>query len=276
MIRLEDIFVVFYQGTPLERIALRGVNFTAQEGEIVTLVGNNGSGRTTLLSFLAGHIGQNFGRLWFNKVDITGQSLMERSNIFSSVFYDQDTGTAGNLTVIENLAIASLHHQSRSIIETAVSNEMRETFIEQLHEVNFMGIEELADEKAANLSKPHRQVLALMIAVIKGAQVLLIDEHSTGLDKESAKALLETTEKIIRSRKITTIMAISDPKFALDVSDRTIVLSHGQVVSNLSGEEKKKIKLEDLFASFNVIPQIKDIDPQIRAETLAADANLDR
>jgi putative ABC transport system ATP-binding protein len=258
MIRVEDVFVVFYSGTPLERIALRGINFTAQDGEIITIIGNSGSGRTTLLRFLAGHIQSNFGRLWLNKTNITGQSLEQRSNIFSSVFYDQDTGTAANLTVLENLAVASLHHQSRSFVEPAISAEMRELFIEQLREVDFMGMEDLVDTKVANISKPHRQVLALMIAVIKEAQILLVDEHSTGLDKEATKALLETTEKIIKSKKITTIMALSDPKFALEISDRTLVLSHGQIVSNLSGEEKQNTKLDDLFASLNVTPPIKE------------------
>jgi putative ABC transport system ATP-binding protein len=259
MIRAEDIFVVFYSGSPLERIALRGVNFTALDGEIVSVIGNSGSGRTTLLRFLAGHISSNFGRLWFNKANISGQSLVERSNLFSSVFYDHNTGTAENLTVIENLAMASLHHQTRSIFEPAISAEMREMFIEQLHEVDFMGMEQLADVKVADISKPHRQVLALMIAVIKGAQVLLIDEHSTGLDPESSKALTETTEKIIRSQKITTIMALNDPKLALDIADRALVLNQGQVVCNFSGEEKKKIKPDDFLASFNMIPSSKNL-----------------
>jgi putative ABC transport system ATP-binding protein len=259
MIRVEDVFVVFYANTPLERIALRGVNFTVNDGEIISVVGNSGSGRSTLLKFLAGHLSSNFGRLWMNKVDITYQSLSVRSNIFSSVFYDQDVGTAGNLTVAENLAIASLHHQSRSIIEPALSSEMREMFIDQLRDLDFMGMEELIDEKAANISRPHRQVLAMLIAVIKGAKVLLIDEHSTGLDRESSAALLSATEKIIKSKNITTILAVGDPKFALDVADKVIVLSHGQVVLDLSGEAKKKTKLEDLFASFNVTPPIKDI-----------------
>jgi putative ABC transport system ATP-binding protein len=258
MIRAEDIFIVFNTGTPLERIALRGINFRAQEGEVISIVGNNGSGRSTLLKFLAGHIFSSFGRLWLDKVDVTSQSLSDRSAIFSSVFYDQDVGTARNLTVLENLAVAGMHHQPRSIIQPAITKEMRETFFEQLRDLDFMGIENLLDEKVGEMSKPHRQVLALLIAVIKGARILLIDEHSTGLDKESSLALLETTEKIIRSKNITTIMAVSDPKFALEVADRTLVLSHGQVVSDLSGEEKKKARVEDLFASFNIIPPMKE------------------
>jgi putative ABC transport system ATP-binding protein len=258
MIRAEDLFVVFNPGNRLERVAVRGVNFTVQDGEIASIVGHSGSGRSTLLRFLAGHIRSSFGKLWFNKTDITSQTLAERSALFSSVFYDESTASAGNLTVLENLAIAGLHHQRRSVVQPAISEEMRETLIEQLRDLNFMNIEELVDEKADSIPKPYRQVLALMIAVIKEAQVLLIDEHSTGLDKESADSLLEITEKIIRAKKITTIMVVGDLKFAMDASDRVIILNHGQVVANLAGEEKKNAKLEDILALINSAPKIED------------------
>ncbi|MDR0677590.1 MAG: ATP-binding cassette domain-containing protein [Holosporaceae bacterium] len=259
MIRVEDLFIVFFPGSALERIALRGINFAIQKGEVVSILGNNGSGRTTLLKFIAGHIQANFGRLWVDKVDVTSQKLSERSKIFSPIFYDHNTGTAGNLTIAENLAIATMHHQSKSIIEPAISPETREMFIQQLHDLDFMGMEELIDEKVCNLSRPYRQVLAMLIAVIKGVKVLLIDEHSTGLDKESSIALLETTEKIIKSQKITTIMAINDPKFALEVADKVIVLSHGQIVLDISGEEKKNTSVESLFTSYNIIPPLKEM-----------------
>jgi putative ABC transport system ATP-binding protein len=181
-------------------------------------------------------------------MDITNQNLITRSNIFSPVFYDQDVGSAGNLTLLENLVIASLHHRQRSIIEPAISSEIREKFTEQLRDIDFMGMEELIDEKVSNISRAHRQVLALLIAVIKGTQVLLIDEHSTGLDATTAAALLEATEKIIKSQKITTIMAVSDPKFALKVSGRTVTLNYGRIVSNLPESDKKNAKPANLPA----------------------------
>jgi putative ABC transport system ATP-binding protein len=207
-----------------------------------------------LLRFLAGHISSSFGRLWLNKLDITSQSLADRSALFSSVFYDQDIGTAENLTVAENLAVASMHHQPRSLLAPAINKETKDMFFEQLKELDFMGMEDLLDEKVNKISRAHRQILALLIAVIKEAKILLIDEHSTGLSKEAAIALLETTEKIIKSKNITTIMAVSDPKFAIEISDSTLVLSHGQVVSNLKGAEKKNMTIEKLFSSYNVIP----------------------
>ena len=258
MIRLEDIFVVFQANTPLERIALRGINLEIKKGEIVSIVGNNGSGRSSLLRFLAGYMVPSFGKLWFNGVDITYQTLLERSTIFSSVFYEQDTGTAGNLTVAENLAAAGMHHQTKSLLEPALNEETKEMIFQQLKNVNFMGLENLMDEKVCNLGKAYRQVLALLIAVTKGAEVILIDEHSTGLDQTSSSALLAATERIIKEHQITTIMAVCDPKYALEVADRTIVLSHGQIVSDLSGEKKKNTTVESLFTSFNVVPQIKD------------------
>lgn len=261
MIKVEDVFVVFFPGTPLERVALRGVNFSLKEGEVVSILGNNGSGRSTLLKFLAGHITASFGRVWLDKVDMTGQSLSQRSQYFSAVFYDEDVGTAGNLTVAENLAIATMHHQSRSIIYPAIDFEMRDMFHQQLKDLDFMGLDLLMDEKVCNLSKAQRHVLSLLISIIKETKVLLIDEHSTGLDRDSSSALLEATEKIIRSKNMTTIMAISDPQFALRVSDRILVLSHGQIVSNIEVKDNKNIKLEDIFVSFNVVAPIKDIVP---------------
>lgn len=264
MIRLEDIFVVFNANTPLERIALRGINLEIQKGEVVSIVGNSGSGRTSLLKFLAGHIVPSFGKLWYEDVDITRQNLIERSAIFSSVFYDQNSSTAENLTVAENLALASIHHQSKSFLEPALNSATKEKIFQQLRDINFMGLENLLDEVIGNLSKPYRQVLALLIAATKGTGVVLIDEHSTGLDQNAAVALLETTTRIIRENKLTTIMAVCDPKYAMSVSDRVIVLSHGQIVSELSGEEKENMSVEQLFSSFNVIPPLKEIGGRMR------------
>ncbi len=258
MIDIEDAFVVFYAGTPLERVALRGVKFSIQDGEVVSVLGNNGSGRSTLLRFLAGHIQPNFGRLWYNKVDITSQSLYSRSKIVSSVFLNSNVCTAGSLTVLENLVLATMSHQPKSCIKEAIRDDMEDRFYAQLRNLNFMEMEKLLHETVDNIPKPYKQVLALLIAVIKGSKVLVIDEHSTGLDVEASRALLETTSKIIKSKKMTTIMVVNDPEFALKHSDRLVVLNYGQVVANISGEEKNKIKLEDLYLTFNKKPKISD------------------
>jgi putative ABC transport system ATP-binding protein len=258
MIRVEDIFIVFFAGTPLERIAVRGVNFSVNEGEIVSILGDNGSGKSTLLRFLAGHILSSFGRIWFNNVDITGQSLAERSKIFAPVFYDETVGSAGNMTVSENLAMAGLHHQPRSSFSSAIDSEMKEIFHQQLKELNCMGLETLLDEKVGNLSKAQRHVLSMLLAIMKETKVLLIDEHSTGLDKRSSDDLLAVTEKIIKARKTTTIMAVNDPKFALDISDKILVLNHGQLVAELDADLKKKTKINEILASHNIISNIKE------------------
>ena len=259
MIRIEDIFVVFFSGTPLERIALRGVNFKVEEGEIVSVVGSSGSGRSTLIKFLSGQIKSSFGRLWYNKEDITGQSFSRRSKIFSSISYDCDTATAGGLTVAENLLIASMHHQDMNIIRPAMSQEKHDMFYEQLRELNFMNIEDLIDEKVSKISRPHRQILALLMAVMKETKVLLIDEYSTGLDEESSARLREATEKIIKSKKITTIITSGDPKGALNMSDKIVILRNGQVIGEVSGEEKKDITIEDLYDSLHATSFTKKV-----------------
>jgi putative ABC transport system ATP-binding protein len=258
MINVEDVFIVFFSGTPRERVAVRGINFSANEGEIVSILGDNGSGKSTLLRFLAGHILSSFGRLCVNKVDITAQSLSDRAKIFSTVFYDETTGPAENLTIAENMAIAGMHHQPMSMFSSAIDSEMREIFYQQLKELDFMGMEALLDEKVCNISKAQRHILSMLLAIIKEAKVLLIDEHSTGLDKKSSEELLAATEKIIRAKKITTIMAINDPKFAMDISDKILVLSHGQLVAELTADAKKKTKLHEILASYNIMSNIKD------------------
>lgn len=258
MIEVEDAFVVYYAGTPLERVALRGVSFTVQDGEIVSILGNNGSGRSTLLRFLAGHIPLSFGRLWYNNKDITSQSLFDRSKIFSSVFSNSNVCTAGDLTILENLVLATMSHRSKSFVKEAIKDDIEDRFYDQLRNLNFMEIEKLLHEKVDNIPKPYKQVVGLLIAVIKGAKVLVIDEHSTGLDVEASHALLETTRKIIRSKKMTTIMVVNDPAFSLKYADRLVVLNYGQVVANISGEEKKKTRLEDLYMTFNRKPKASD------------------
>jgi len=240
MIRIEDIFVVYSSGTPIERIALRGINFTAQDGEVIALMGNVGAGRSTLLSFLAGHIKSSFGKLWLNKTDITNQSVYERSNIFSTVFYNQDVSTVGSLSVLENLVIANMHRQRKSILSSAVTAEIRAMFYEQLRSIDFLEIEEFIDEKVCNIPRIYRQALAIILSAVKETPVLLIDEHTAGLDRDSAESLLAFTKKVITSKKIITFMSVSDPKFALDVADKIVTLDYGQVVSVCSGDEKKK------------------------------------
>ncbi len=261
MLKLEDIFVVFHAGTPLEKIALRGINFEVEEGEIVTLVGNNGCGKTTLLKLLAGHIYSNFGKIWLDKRDISCQSLSDRAQFFSFVSSAINIGIAMNLTVAENLALANIHHQTGNILTPAINSETYEAYYEQLKELDFMAIEAVLDEKASDISFIHKQMLALLIALIKGSRFILIDDHTAGLNKIEATALLQATIKLIKEHKVTAIISTDDPRFALEHSDRVIVMSAGQVVSNLHGEKKKKTRVEDLFASFKVIPAMKEVRP---------------
>lgn len=260
MLKLRDVFVVFNSGTAQEKVALRGVNFELQANEIITIVGNPGSGKSTLLKFLAGHVEPSFGKVWLDHEDITFQPLNRRSQRFAFVSYDQD-GTASNLTVAENLAVASMHHQNRSIFSSAIDEETHEMYYNQLKELDFFAMETILDEKVYNISHLHKFVLSLLIAVMRSAEVLLIDEHISGITKKEEEALATVTKKIVRSQKSTALIAMGDPTHALEFADRTIVLSYGQIVADLSGETKKKTRVEDLFAAFKIIPKIKDVKP---------------
>lgn len=260
MLKLKDIFVVFDTGTPLEKVALRGVNFELEKHEIVTVVGNIGAGKTTLLKFLAGHFSPSFGKLWFDHQDITFQSLPQRSQKFAFVSYEKRI-SAENLTVAENLALASLHHQRRSIFTPAINDEMHEIYYNQLKELGFYAMESVLDEKVYNIPQMHKFILSLLSAIMKNAEVLLIDERVADLSLPEEQALTETVMKIIKMQKVTALIAMNDPIRALEVADRTIVLSRGQIVADLVGETKQKTRVEDLFASFSIIPKMKDVKP---------------
>lgn len=258
MLKLKDIFILFDIGTPLEKVALRGINLDINNGEIVTLVGNTGAGKSTLLQFLAGHFSPSFGRVWLDNRDITFQNLSQRSEKFTYVSYNQVGGCAENLTVAENLAVASMHHQKRSVFSPAIDSEMEERYYNQLKELDFYAMETVLDEKVYSISHLHKFMLSLLIAIMKNTEILLMDEQVSGLSRDEEKTLLDVTVKIAKSQHVTTIMAMSNPTYSLDISDRTIVLSSGQMVANLSGETKSKTKVEDLFASFRIIPKIKE------------------
>lgn len=261
MLTLKDVFVVFDTGTPLEKVALRGINCRINPKEIVALVGNPGAGKSTLLKFLAGYIQPSFGRVSLDNRDITFDSLNDRSKQFTFVSYKHDGGIAENLTIAENLALASLHHQKRSLFTSAINSEIHDMYYDQLKQLNFLGMESLLDELTSDVAPIYRHVLSLLVAVMKDTDVILIDEHITGLNKEEEKALIDATFKIVKTQNITTIVAMSDPGEALALSDRTIVMSNGQIVADLFGENKAHTKVEDLFASFKITPKIKEAKP---------------
>ncbi|MDR1361831.1 MAG: ATP-binding cassette domain-containing protein [Holosporaceae bacterium] len=246
MVNLENIFLIFFPDSRLEKVALHDIDISLNDGEVTSILGHNGSGRSTLLRLLAGHMSPNFGRLVMDGVDITDHSISQRAEYFSTVFYEENTSTAGNLTVLENLVVASRHHQSCSALINAYDDAVRESFRQQLQQLNFMEMEELMDEKVRDIPAHYRQVLALLIAVLKGTKVLLIDEHSTGLSSEVAQELLLVTENIIKSNRITTLMCISDPLFAAKISDKIIVLDHGQVVASYGKEEIKNMTAKNI------------------------------
>ncbi|MDR3151251.1 MAG: ATP-binding cassette domain-containing protein [Holosporaceae bacterium] len=251
MVKLENVFLVLFPRTRLERVTLRDIDLSLNEGEVTSILGHNGSGRSTLLQLLAGHITPNFGRILLNDVDITNYSLAQKSKYFSTVFFEENTATAGNLTILENLVAASMHHQSRSLLSEAYDDNVRELFYQRLQEINFMKMEEIMDEKVCDIPAHYRQVLALLIAVMKEAKVLLIDEPSTGLDEATAQALFAVTENIIKTNHMTTLMCVNDPAFALKISDKIAVLNHGQLVATYEGKEIKNITPEALQATFD-------------------------
>lgn len=249
MIHLEDVFVVFNQGTPLEKIALKNIHLNINNGDIVTLVGNSGSGKTTLLKLLSGHIYPTFGKMFLDKIDITSHNLYEKTKYFASVLTCNGFDVIYDMTIAENLMLAKLHHGKPKYSSKALTANVLDEFFDFLAALDFFKIQYLMNVKVGNLPKAYIQVVALCMAAVQKPKVMLIDEHLHGIEKDVANHLLEVTKKIIAIENTTTIIAIDDPTLGLSFGNRTVVLHHGHIQLDLSEQKRKEIMIENVFDS---------------------------
>lgn len=260
MMKLEDIFVVFDKGGPLERTALREINLSINNGDKISIIGNNGSGKSTLLKLLAGHISTSFGKIYFSKENITDQTMNERALNFSTIFSDYNVNCFDDLTVIENLILANFSADDKmSIIEPAVTNERVAVVREYLDKYDFLDLANVLFTSIKNISYEERQALCLMMVLMRPAKVLLIDDFVYGLKTDIAQRLWNTAKKIIENNNMTVLAVLEEPRYDSDFFNRTIVLNSGKIVLDVTGEAKSKMDFTDIFTNLNITPHVKDI-----------------
>lgn len=325
MLSFKNVSKIFYPGTSDEKVALDNVSFTINDGEFVTIIGGNGSGKTTSLNILAGTLSPDRGGVFLNDVDITNMSEHKRAKYFARVFQDPQKGTAGNMQVIENLAVAD-RKGGRNGLGWYVSKEKRAEFNEMLKDLG-LGLETRMTTKVGVLSGGQRQALTLLMATLRAKpshkqiikdyarfsmsdkakayeevskayeearaeykgkvkeafkqkglthkekvvlkskfykefdekvrkydltkQILLLDEHTAALDPKTAKKVLAITEKIVREKQMTTLMITHNMKDAITYGDRLIMFYEGHIIHDISGEEKRKLTVEQLLKMFD-------------------------
>ena len=248
MLELHQVCKTFNPGTVNEKAALNHLSLTLEEGDFVTVIGGNGAGKSTMLNAISGVWPVDAGTVRIDGVDVTELSEHQRAVYLGRVFQDRMVGTAGNMTIEENLALAARRGEKRTL-RWGIKKSEREQFKELLRPLG-LGLEDRLTAKVGLLSGGQRQALTLLMASLKKPKVLLLDEHTAALDPKTAAKVLELSDQIVKEHKLTTLMVTHNMKDAIAHGNRLIMLDAGRVILDIRGEDKKKLTVPELLARF--------------------------
>ena len=248
MLKVENIVKTFAKGTPNEHLALNHLNLEVADGDFVTVLGSNGAGKSTLFNAICGTFLPDQGKITLDNENITFYSEHKRAKIIGRVFQDPMRGTAGNMMIEENLAMASRRGQKLGLSWSS-KPEQTEKFREMLKELD-LGLEERMTAHVGLLSGGQRQALTLLMATLVRPQLLLLDEHTAALDPKTAAKVLELTDRLVTTQKLTTLMITHNMRDALRYGNRLVMMHAGRIVVDVKGDEKKHLTVPDLLALF--------------------------
>ena len=262
MLRIEHISKTFNPGTVNEKTALSDLSLHLKPGDFASIIGSNGAGKSTLLGAIAGSFIVDSGSIALDGRDITFTPDHRRSVVIGRLFQDPLRGTAPSMTIEENLALAYTRKASRSFFAV---NHRDNAYFRDLLATLGMGLEDRMKTKMGLLSGGQRQALTLLMATLVTPKLLLLDEHTAALDPGAAEKVMEITGQIVARDKITTLMITHDMDYALSMGSRTIMLSGGRVVLDLSGPERQAMTAGALAERFYTRP-----GKRVEAETISA------
>ncbi len=232
-----------------DRLALQNVNLKVEDGEFVTIIGGNGSGKSTLMNVIAGVHPLDTGTILIDGEDVTKLTEYERAKYLGRVFQDPHQGTAGMMSIEENMMIAS-RRTRRKNLKWGFNKDLRNEFKEKLASLN-LGLENRLDQKVGLLSGGQRQAITLLMATLERPNLLLLDEHTAALDPKTAMVVLNLTNEIVTNGKITTLMITHNMKDAIKYGNRLIMMYGGKIVMDVKGEEKKNLTVDFLLKKFD-------------------------
>lgn len=251
MLKLNNVGKVFMAGTVNEKRALTDINLNIKPGEFVTVIGGNGAGKSTLLNIIAGVYPVSTGSIELAGKDITRMPEYKRATLLGRVFQDPTMGTAGDMIIEENLAMAKRRGHRRGL-GWGVSRQEREFYREYLSQLG-LGLEDRLSAKVGLLSGGQRQALTLLMATLQKPQLLLLDEHTAALDPKTARKVLELTQAIVEEHQLTTLMITHNMKDAIRIGSRLVMMYEGHIIYDVSGEEKKSLHTADLMDKFEQV-----------------------
>lgn len=249
MLELKNIYKTFNPGSVNEKRALNGVNLTLEDGDFVTIIGGNGAGKSTMLNAIAGVFKPDYGTVEIDGVDVTNMPEHKRAKFLGRVFQDPMKGTAPDMEIAENLAIAARRGTKRKLI-WGVRKAERQRYRELLAALE-LGLEDRLSSKVGLLSGGQRQAVTLLMATLQRPKLLLLDEHTAALDPKTAAKVLELTDRIVTENKLTTLMITHNMKDAIAHGNRLIMMHEGRIIVDVEGEEKKQLTVEMLLNLFS-------------------------
>jgi putative ABC transport system ATP-binding protein len=267
MLKIENIKKTFNPGTANEVKALQGVSIEIEEGSFVCILGTNGSGKSTALNAVAGSFLVDEGKIILDGEDITKWSEHKRARYIGRVFQNPFSGTAPGMSIQENLTLALKRGKKRGLGWGLPGNVVNE-FKKMVTPLN-MGLESRLENPIGKLSGGQRQALTLLMSTAIKPKLLLLDEHTAALDPKTASKVIDLTQQVISRDKLTTLMVTHSMQQAVNLGDRIIMMHQGKVAYDFKGEDKRRLKVNDLLSLFDDLRRKDNIDPAV-AEMLKA------
>ena len=251
MLEIKNVYKTFNAGTVNEKVALKGLDLTLEDGDFVTVIGGNGAGKSTMLNAVAGVWPIDMGKILIDGQDVTRLSEHQRAKYIGRVFQDPMMGTAATMGIEENLALAARRGAARSL-RTGITKKEREEYYELLKTLD-LGLEDRMTSKVGLLSGGQRQAVTLLMATLKKPKLLLLDEHTAAVDPKTAAKVLALSEKIVQENHLTTLMITHNMKDAIKYGNRLIMMYEGRVIYDVRGEEKANLQVSDLLQRFEQV-----------------------
>jgi putative ABC transport system ATP-binding protein len=251
MLEIKNVHKTFNKGTINEKKALNGVEIHLNPGDFVTIIGGNGAGKSTSLNMIAGVYPIDQGTIILDGKDISDWPEYKRASLIGRVFQDPMMGTAANMSIEENLAMAYRRGKKRGL-GWGVTKKERSLFKERLKMLD-LGLEDRMTTKVGLLSGGQRQAITLLMATLQKPSILLLDEHTAALDPKTAKKVLDLTEMMIERDDLTAMMVTHNMKDAIHIGNRLIMMHEGRIIYDVAGEEKKNLTVDDLLRKFELV-----------------------
>lgn len=251
MLELRDINKYYNQGTVNEMCLFQNFNLTIQDQQFVSVVGSNGSGKTSLLNIICGSIPLDSGSIEINGTDITNMAEHKRLRRIGRVYQNPSMGTCPNMTILENMAIADTKGKPFNLLPGTSKNRI-EFYREQLRTLG-LGLEDKLHVKVGVLSGGQRQAMALLMSTMTPIEFLILDEHTAALDPKTAEIIMELTDQIVKEKQLTTIMVTHNLRYAVEYGNRLLMMHQGNSVVDKADEEKNSLNTDFILEKFNEI-----------------------